>query len=140
MSGQIPKRWPDMELWYITAVKAGLTAASETGVTVNTVKPVTTGASKQVVVAADYGQTITPISRYVRLRQQVWCVRANGIDADLAESRRIADLVGFIVESATRNGNPIVAAVVDAGPSRIMDPESGTEYHASTILLEIGAL
>ena len=139
MSGQIPKRWPDMEAWFITTVKAGLTAAGETATVVN-LKPAATGAYRQVIVAADPGQLITPISRYVRLRVQVWSVRSNGTTADLADSRDLADLVGFIVESAPRNGNPIVAAEVDAGPSRVKDTESGIEYHASNILLEVHAL
>lgn len=137
MSQQIPNKWPDMEAWFITTVKAALVAASETGIDVVNMKKPATGAYKQVLVVADYGPLVTQVSRYVRLRVQTWCVRADNKTADLPEAYRVANLVNFMVESAATNGNPILAAGVDAGPSRTVDSESSTEYHASTLLLQI---
>lgn len=153
MSGLIPKRWPDIEQWFIGWVTAAKIAAVEptlTGALIRNQKPTTpkpdgtvnaqaTPPYRQVIIAADYGQLITPVSRYVRLRMQTWVVLANGT-ANLKESFDLANVAAFIAAQAPRNANPIISVEVDAGPSRVEDALTGIEYNATTLLLEVGAL
>lgn len=139
----IPAKWPDVEAWFlswVTPAKIVAEDAALTSVSVKNFKPSATGAYKQVLAVADYGQLITPITRYVRVRLQAWVVRADGKTADLKKAFNLANVAAYIAEQAPRDGNPIVSVQVDAGPSRISDSESGTEYQAVTLLLEIKKL
>lgn len=142
MSGQVPTRWPDVEAWFIEFVTAAKIVAVEgalTGVVVRNQKPSNGGAAyRQVVVAADYGQLVTPITRYVRVRLQSWVV-ANSV-SDLKGSFDLANVAAFVAQSAPRDANPIVSLEVDAGPSRVIDELSGIEYQSVVLLLEIAAL
>lgn len=142
MSGQIPTRWPDIEAWFIdfvTAAKITAIQSDLSGAIVRNQKPDTAAPYKQIIIAADYGATITPITRYVRVRMQGWAVRENN-SSDLKAAFDLSNVVAYIVQTAPRDADPIVAASVDAGPSRVKDTLSGLEYSATTLLLEIAAL
>lgn len=142
MSGQIPTRWPDVEAWFIGWVTPAKIVAADstlTGVVVRNQKPTTAAPYKQVIIAADYGQLITPITRYVRVRLQGWVTRDSSA-ADLGASFRLANTAAHIAQQAPRDSNPIVSVEVDAGPSRVKDTLTGIEYQAVTLLLEVHAL
>lgn len=139
---QIPAMWPDVEAWFIgfvTAAKIVTAQPSLTGVDVKNEKPATAPANyRQVIVAADYGQNITPITRYVRVRMQAWSV-LNGA-SDFPGAFLLANTAAYIAQTAPRDANPIVSVEVDAGPSRVIDTLSGIEYQAVTLLLEVAKL
>src|SRR5690554_7857290 len=100
MSGQIPTRWPDVEAWFIgfvTPAKIVAADATLTGVVVRNQKPNTAAPYKQVIIAADYGQLITPITRYVRVRLQGWVTRDSST-ADLGASFRLANTAAHIAQ------------------------------------------
>ncbi len=153
MSGQIPTMWPDVEAWFIGWVTAAKVVAADsalTGVLVRNQKPAAKKADgtanpdgtppyKHVVVAADPGQLITPITRYVRVRVQGWVVTAQG-SSDLKKAFNLTNVVAYIAQQAPRDGNPIVSVEVDSGPSRVKDETTGLEYSFATLLLEVRAL
>ena len=142
MSTQIPASWPNIEAWFIgfvTPAKIVAADATLTGVVVRNLKPTTAAPYKQVIIAADYGQNVTAITRYVRVRMQAWVVKDNNT-SDLGAAFRLADVAAFIAQQAPRNAAPIVSVGVDAGPSRVEDTLSGIEYQAVTLLLEVAKL
>ncbi len=142
MSGQIPTMWPDVEAWFISWVTPAKIVAADatlTSAVVRNQKPSGTTNYKQVIVAADYGQLITPITRYVRVRVQGWVVTAQG-SSDLKKAFNLTNVAGYIAQQASRDGNPIVSVEVDAGPSRVKDETTGLEYSFLTLLLEVKAL
>jgi hypothetical protein len=142
MSTQIPASWPDIEAWFIGFVTPAKIAAQQpslTGVVVRNQKPTTAAPYRQIIIAADYGQNITPITRYVRIRLQAWAVKDNNV-TDLYASFDLANAAAYIAQLAPRNANPIVAVEIDAGPSRVKDTLSGIEYQAVTLLLEVAKL
>lgn len=139
MSTQIPASWPDIEAWFIgfvTPAKIVAQQSSLTGVAVRNQKPATAAPYRQVIIAADYGQNVTPITRYVRVRMQAWAVKNNNT-TDLKDCFDLADAATYVVQQAPRDANPIVSVEVDAGPSRVEDSVSGLEYQAVTLLLEV---
>lgn len=142
MSGQIPTMWPDVEAWFIGQVTPAKILAADsalTGVLVRNQKPDGTTNYKHVVVAADPGQLITPITRYVRVRVQGWVVTAQG-SSDLKKAFNLTNVAAYIAQQAPRDGNPIVSVEVDSGPSRVKDETTGLEYSFATLLLEVHAL
>lgn len=125
----IPSQWKDMELWALAFLKP-----LNTGVTFNNIASAPFPA-KHVLINAIPGARVTPISRNVLLDLEVRCTK-NGQPWP-AEENRLANDIAFQIESATRNGDPIVYAELNTGPNRVTDTAGGHEFTELTVILEI---
>lgn len=131
----IPSRWPDPELWAVTYLRplvTGVTFETEE----NPSATVPASPYKRVLVTAIVGQRVTPITQQVRLDFEVRCTRVNGTPW-LWESNRIAGEIAYHLENATRDGNPVVFAEKDTGPTKVSDPVEGPLFHELSVVLEV---
>lgn len=126
----IPSRWTDMELWALTYLRS-----LNSGVIFDNIAP-DAFSTKHVLVTAIPGSRATSITRFVRLDLEIRCLK-NG-EPWPYEENRIANDIAFQLESATRNGNPIVFVELDTGPNRVTDPGGGHEFTEMTVTFEIG--
>lgn len=145
MSGLVPTRWPDVAAWLVSHLPTQLDGAGETDVFVRTEKPSISGDPalvkpfKHLIVATFPGQTITPVTRTVRVTLQAWVVLANGL-ADVDAAYELASTAGYLIEAAPHIGTPLNFAEIDSGPNRTKDSASAVEYMALTLVLEVNAL
>lgn len=131
MPGQsIPSISPDVEAWLIATF-----GSTFSGAPVRNVKPKQTAPYSCLIIRADLQNRVTPVSRYCRVGVQGWAVRADGT-ADLAGARQLVADYAAAIERAPRTGI-LLEAEVDAGPYRVIDSTSGTEYQNATLLLEL---
>lgn len=111
----IPSRWSDMELWALEYLRP-----LEPDVTIENLLDTPAPPYKHALVIAYPGPRITPITRTVRFDIEIRAIREAGT-LDIAESYRIANNIGYHLENAPRDGDPIVFAEVDTGPNRVID-------------------
>ena len=125
----IPTTTPDVEQALIAALKVAQS------VDVKNVKPEKAKPYKVLVLRADLGQKVTPISRYCRVGIQGWSVSSDG-RADLGDAFDITAEAGRQLELLAGTGI-VLHAEVESGPVRVADPETRLEYQYLTALLEV---
>lgn len=131
MSRPIPTSWPDIDAWVLPLLRAAFPA-----LTVGNRKPAPGPDLRALVVRSDYGQRVTPLSRYVRLGIQSW-VTTSAQEARTDQAFDQARDAGAFLETLDPDGSPLLSASVDSGPIRVEDPESGLEYAYTVVLLEV---
>lgn len=127
----IPSQWPDMEKWAIDYL-----SPRNPGVKVSNIYTEPAGAFSDVFVTATYGPRVTPITQQVRLDFEVRVRDADG-NVRLFAQQELAATIAYQIESAPRDGAPIVFAEKDSGPNRVSDRAGGPEFHELTVVLEV---
>lgn len=122
---EFASRWPDVRLWAINRVKARIadsTASAERQTTL----------ARQVVVSVNPQQIETPVSR-------IYFVSVEAFDAtSKAAALKLSADAAYEIESAPRDGSPVVRAALNAGPNEFRDSASG-EYSYETVVLIVVA-
>ena len=116
---EFASKWPDMRLWAI-----------DRGKTVTTEKVSAERDEKlpsQVVISVVPAQVETSVSRFFMVTAECWA-------PSKAAGFALATDIGFALESAPRNNNPVVRADLNAGPNEDRD-EAGNYFYSVTVMV-----
>lgn len=116
---EFASKWPDMRLWAIARAK---TATAEK---VSAERD--EALASQVVLSVVPAQLETAVSRFFMVTAECWAV-SKGAGYALATD------VGYALESALRNGDPVIKAELNAGPNEERD-EAGKYFYSVTVLV-----
>lgn len=83
--------------------------------------------SSQVVISVIPAQLETPVSRFFMVTAECWM-------PSKAAGHALATDIGYAIESAPRNGSPIIKAELNAGPNEDRD-EAGKYFYSVTVLV-----
>lgn len=116
---EFASRFPDMKLWGITR------AGTATAVKVSAERD--EALASQVVISVVPAQMETSVSRFFMITAECW-------STSKALGFALATDVGYALESAPRDNNPVVRAELNAGPNEDRD-EVGKYFYSVTVLV-----
>ena len=116
---EFASRFPDMKLWGITR------AGTATAVKVSAERD--EALASQVVISVVPAQMETSVSRFFMITAECW-------STSKALGFALASDVGYALESAPRDNNPVVRAELNAGPNEDRD-EVGKYFYSVTVLV-----
>lgn len=128
---EFASRWPNMRRWAISRIRAAVEAqrvSAERSETLPDGAPLHT----QVVVSVAPSRLETPVSRQYLVTVEAWSYE----DAVLAKDNAhdLCAEAAYEIESAPRDGNPVVRAELNAGPTENRD-EAGHYYYTATVMV-----
>jgi len=114
---EFASKWPNMRLWAIERAKTA------TGAKVSAERD--EELPSQVVISVTPAQSETAVSRYFIVSAECWM-------PDKIGAFDLAGDVAFALESALRNGNPVVRTETPSGPNEARD-EAGNYFYTVSV-------
>lgn len=127
---EFASKWPNVRRWAITTVRAAVTADRVSAERDEKVK-------RQVVLSVSPSRLETPVSRQYLVTVECWAL-TNSVTAK-DDAFELCTDAAYAIESATRNGSPVVRAELNAGPTEDRD-EAGNYYYTATVLVVVQRL
>lgn len=127
---EFASKWPNVRRWAIERVRAAVAAdrvSAERDERLN----------RQVVLSAAPSRLETSVSRQYLVTVECWAY----VDAATAkdDAFELCTDAAYSIESAPRNGSPVVRAELNAGPTEDRD-EAGNYYYTATVLVVVQRL
>jgi hypothetical protein len=119
---EFASRWPDARLWAIDLLTTDPVVVLVSAERDNSL-------DQQLVVSAVWQGLETAASRACLVTVEGW---------DSASKKAAYDLTAdaaYRVESAPRDGKPIVKAGINTGPDEVRDPQTGTYNYEAVVLV-----
>ena len=122
---EFASRWPNIRKWALPVIRAAVTAqrvSAERDEKLHT----------QVVVSVEPSRLETPVSRQYLVTVEAWSYEDPALAKDNAHDLCMES--AYAVESAARDGNPVIRTELNVGPSEARD-EAGHYYYTATVLV-----
>lgn len=127
---QFASKWPHVRRWAINTVRASVAADRVSAERDENV-------ARQVVVSVAPSRLETPVSRQYLVTVDCWAYKNSVTAKD--DAFELCTDAAYAVESAARDGNPIVRTELNAGPTENRD-EAGHYYYTATVLVVVHRL
>lgn len=122
---EFASKWPHMRRWAINTVRSGVTADRVSAERDEKVK-------RQVVLSVSPSRLETPVSRQYLATVECWALTDPVTAKD--DAFDLCTDAAYAIESASRDGDPVVRAELNAGPTEARD-EAGNYYYTATVLV-----
>lgn len=122
---EFASKWPHIRRWAINTVRASVTADR---VSAERDEKLT----RQVVVSVAPSRLETAVSRQYLVTTDSWAY-TNSVTAK-DDAFELCTDAAYAIESAVRDGNPVVRTELNAGPTENRD-EAGHYYYTATVLV-----
>jgi hypothetical protein len=127
---EFASKWPNVRRWAIERVRASVTADRVSAERDEKVK-------RQVVVSVAPSRVETSVSRQYLVTTECWALTNSVTSKD--DAFEFCTDAAYAIESAPRNGSPLVRAELNAGPTEDRD-QAGNYYYTATILVVVHRL
>jgi len=127
---EFASKWPHVRRWAIDRVRASVTADRVSAERDEKVK-------RQVVVSVAPSRLETAVSRQYLVTVECWALTHPVTSKD--DAFALCTDAAYEIESAPRNGSPIIRAEINAGPTEDRD-EAGNYYYTATVLVVVHRL
>ena len=124
---EFASRWPDVRLWAVNLLKARIADSNASAERQETLP-------RQVVVSVSPQQIETPVSRIYFVSVEAWDA------ASKAAALKLSSDAAYEIESAPRNGSPVIRAALNAGPNEFRDSATGKYSYETVVLVVVARL
>lgn len=122
---EFASRWPSIRRWAINTVRGAVTADRVSAERDEKL-------SRQVVVSVAPSRMETSVSRQYLVTVECWAYANPATAKD--DAFDLCTDAAYAIESARRDGDPLVRAELNVGPTEARD-EAGHYYYTATILV-----